>query len=528
MSQIWTEPLRLVGGELCLRWSIALLHFLWQGAVIGVLVVAAGRLLRARSARARYLLYSIALLSLPVCLAVTFATLDVPPSMRAMVADSRATAPDSASGNRDIGPASPHGEPLPSVSAPGETNGGDEFPVAATSTPEDVRAAAADTPVEVAAPSGNAVRAATSVGPPSRLAPSLYRAARLVTGIYLAGVLCFFTRFALAVWGGHRLRASGTRVEDPRLLELIADQARKIGLRFVPLVEYCSRVAVPTVVGVIRPMVLVPASSLTGLEPEQLAIIIGHELAHIRRYDLFLNLLQRLIEALLFFHPVVWYVSRRMSAEREACCDDLVVSSGCGRMCYAGALLRMAEMCAPAPESRVVALAASGAAPSQFELRIDRLMSANQRSRLRLTRGGVTMVALLLTSVVLTPAVLLCWVRAQGPAEAETVVQQAVSESVSEKQSPDEAEVASTARAAGDPVVDPLPSFEPGTEADLDAEAAGIVAELNRLDAETRPGDAFLQQTQSPWHVELKAIGRDLLQLENLPFPDLLYQGERQ
>ena len=72
-----------------------------------------------------------------------------------------------------------------------------------------------------------------------------------------------------------------------------------------------------------------------------------------------------------------------------------------------------------------------------------------------------------------------------------------------------------------------LLSLGPGAEADFSAEAAGIVAELNQLDL-MHHDDAFLRQAQSPWHVELDAIGRDLLELENLPFPDLSLQGERQ
>ncbi|NQT11141.1 MAG: M48 family metalloprotease, partial [Planctomycetes bacterium] len=408
MNQIGIETLHTVGGEFCLRWSVALLHFLWQGAVIGVLVIAAGRLLRKRSAGTRYTLHAMALLSLPVCLAVTFAALDVPPSMRAIMVQSRATA-------------FPDGEPFSILATPGEIGGG-----------EDVRVAAKDTPIERELPASDAKRAMTPVASPNTAPPFLSRAAPLVTGIYLAGVLCFFIRFALAIWGGHRLRWSAARVDDLQLLELIVDQAHKIGLRFVPLVTYCEKVAVPTVVGVIRPVILIPLSSLTGLEPQQLAIIIGHELAHIRRYDLAMNLVQRVIESLLFFHPVVWYVSRRMSAERETCCDDLVLGSGCERTCYAGAILRMAEVCAARPGPGVAALAASGNTTSQFELRIRRLMSASGHSRLRLTRTGAAMFALLLASVVLTPAVLHSWVHAQHATDAVTIGQPVKRESLSE------------------------------------------------------------------------------------------------
>ncbi len=73
---------------------------------------------------------------------------------------------------------------------------------------------------------------------------------------------------------------------------------------------------------------LVTRTILTGLSTDEFAAILSHELAHIRRYDLWMNLLQRLIESLLFFHPAVWMLSRRVSTEREVCCDDLAVRGG--------------------------------------------------------------------------------------------------------------------------------------------------------------------------------------------------------
>ena len=85
-------------------------------------------------------------------------------------------------------------------------------------------------------------------------------------------------------------------------------------------------VDVPTVIGWLRPVVLVPASALAGMTPQQLEAILAHELAHIRRHDYLVNLLQTLVETLLFYHPAVWWLSRRIRIERENCCDDLAVS----------------------------------------------------------------------------------------------------------------------------------------------------------------------------------------------------------
>jgi beta-lactamase regulating signal transducer with metallopeptidase domain len=86
---------------------------------------------------------------------------------------------------------------------------------------------------------------------------------------------------------------------------------------------------VPAAIGWLRPVVLLPASLLTALTPTQIELLIAHELAHVRRYDYLVNLLQTVVETVLFYHPAVWWVSGRIRAEREHCCDDLAVAA-CG------------------------------------------------------------------------------------------------------------------------------------------------------------------------------------------------------
>ena len=94
-------------------------------------------------------------------------------------------------------------------------------------------------------------------------------------------------------------------------------------------------------------MILLPASALAGLTPHQLEAILAHELAHIRRHDYLVNLLQTLVETLLFYHPAVWWLSRRIRVERENCCDDLAVSLCGDPYTYAQALADL-ESCAAA------------------------------------------------------------------------------------------------------------------------------------------------------------------------------------
>jgi hypothetical protein len=83
---------------------------------------------------------------------------------------------------------------------------------------------------------------------------------------------------------------------------------------------------------------LLPVSALAGLSPQQLEAILAHELAHIRRHDYLVNLLQTLVETLLFYHPAVWWLSHRIRIERENCCDDLAVSLCGDPYAYARAL----------------------------------------------------------------------------------------------------------------------------------------------------------------------------------------------
>jgi TonB family protein len=128
-------------------------------------------------------------------------------------------------------------------------------------------------------------------------------------------------------------------------------------------------VEVPTVVGLWRPIILVPASTLTGLSVWQLEAVLAHELAHIRRHDYLVNLLQALIEALLFYHPAVWWLSARIREEREHCADDVAVESCGDALLYSRTLATLEQLRARAPAP---ALAANG---GSLLLRIQRLLA---------------------------------------------------------------------------------------------------------------------------------------------------------
>jgi hypothetical protein len=131
-----------------------------------------------------------------------------------------------------------------------------------------------------------------------------------------------------------------------------------------------------------------------------LQALLLHELSHIRRFDPVVNLLQRIVEAALFFHPVVWFVSRRISIERELAADDMVLAAGWDRPLYADALVRVAELASSISGSdtarRATVLGASGTNPSEFKARVLRLLGEAPPPKLDLTRIGIAVTLLLL------------------------------------------------------------------------------------------------------------------------------------
>src|SRR5207253_1134522 len=122
------------------------------------------------------------------------------------------------------------------------------------------------------------------------------------------------------------------------LREAFARQTERSRLRRAPALMFCRRVAAPAVVGILKPVVLLPLSIAADMSLGQIELLLAHELAHIRRRDPLLDLLERIVEAFFFFHPAVWFLSRAIRLEREKCCDDLVVGqANASRLPYAAA-----------------------------------------------------------------------------------------------------------------------------------------------------------------------------------------------
>jgi len=201
-------------------------------------------------------------------------------------------------------------------------------------------------PIEFATP------AQTATGP-----IALQKALPWITPLWLIGVAIFNLRHLANWFATRRMRTRGV-CSAPEVWRDRLDRTRaRLGLsKPVALLESCL-VQVPVVIGQIRPLILLPVGLLAGLPVEQIELILMHELAHIRRYDYGVNMLQTFIEGVMFYNPAVWWVSRVIRTERENCCDDLVVAASQNAHAYAAALAALEETRSARSE---LAIAATG------------------------------------------------------------------------------------------------------------------------------------------------------------------------
>lgn len=290
MSHLWWTAIEPLIEPLA--WT--LVHFLWQGSLVAMALGATLFLLRHADARWRYGVSCAALVLMALAPLVTFAVLQ------------------------------------PGASSPSSS--------AAT-------AEGSSTEVLFVQWTHGATHEATGESPGhlfDRAMPWLVSAWML--GVFLLGLM------HLRSWRQlQQTRNAGVRPAQPFWQERADALASRLGLVRRTTVLLSDRVHVPSVVGWLRPVILLPASCLSGLTVDELEMILLHELAHVRRRDYLVNLLQVGVETLLFYHPAVWWVSRQIRIEREVCCDDAAIAVRGDARAYAMALTRVEALRATTP-----------------------------------------------------------------------------------------------------------------------------------------------------------------------------------
>ena len=197
----------------------------------------------------------------------------------------------------------------------------------------------------------------------------------LVLSLWLVGLAVHLIRLSAGLRQTYRLTFTGTAAPPPWLATIARDVGERLRTR-LSLVRVSALASVPMVIGIVRPVILVPISFVTGLPPDALRALLAHELAHVRRHDFLFNLIQVMAEALLFYHPATWWLSRRIREERENCCDDAASQALDDRRALALALVAAEEL----RRSRAPALALA-ATDGSLAGRIHRLLTPVPRTR---------------------------------------------------------------------------------------------------------------------------------------------------
>jgi len=190
--------------------------------------------------------------------------------------------------------------------------------------------------------------------------------------LWLATVILLASKLLLEIYNVNKLPQHGSVEPSTQLLTRFNELAEQINLTIAPKLLISLKVDVPMAIGWLKPVVLIPATMISGLNSAQLEMLILHELAHIRRHDYLVNFLQTFIEILLFFHPAVLWVSKQMRNEREYCSDDIAVQHCGDAVAYAHTLADTASLCTKPHRHTIpnMAMAASGGDLKQRVIRL--------------------------------------------------------------------------------------------------------------------------------------------------------------
>ena len=302
----------------------SLLHFLWQGAAIGLLTMLILRANRRAKPATRYQIAAVSLSLMAASPLMTFAWYAGRGADDAEISGASSFVTDAHAKNETrTEPTSGQRALVMDENSNSPSLGNESW---ASISPQTSPPTRAMTPIE---PQDSAK--ASSVALSRRWLP-------VGVGIWFLGVALLSSRLCAGWLRLQCVRWRGARPLTGAAAATARMVAERMGVRRVVGLWESATWESPAVIGWLKPVILMPTSALLGLSPRQLESILAHELAHVRRRDYLVNLLQTAVETLLFYHPAVWWVSRVMRLEREACCDEIAVQVVGDRLGYARAL----------------------------------------------------------------------------------------------------------------------------------------------------------------------------------------------
>lgn len=316
-------------------WTI--LHSIWQGAIVVILATVALSFFKNPSSKLRYNMYASALFGLLSCSLITFCYL--------------------------------HQTASPAVdwAVPVEVQNEQNDIVELVFLEESI---ASETPT----------RAETSV---SAFFKDLSTMANdymvWIVALWMLGCMLFSIRFVGGFLYVQRLRKRDVYPVEAHWQKKLDAICRMIGVNKTIRLLESAAVSAPMVIGHFKPVILFPIGALTGLKTSEVEAILAHELAHIYRNDYLVNILQSLAEIVLFYHPAAWWLSSKMQATREHCCDDLAIHLCVDKVVYARALTEIEYLRVRQETPYLAAAFAGNGKEGNLMARIQRLFSPSEK-----------------------------------------------------------------------------------------------------------------------------------------------------
>jgi beta-lactamase regulating signal transducer with metallopeptidase domain len=325
----------------------------------------------------------------------------------------------------------------------------------------------------------------------------------LLVEVWMAGVLFLSLRNLGGLVLIERLRRKESKPVGEALLKKCMELQRRLGLDRVIRYCECHRLEAPAVIGWFRPVVLLPVTALTGLSEDQLAAVIAHELSHIQRLDCFVNAFQVGVETLLFYHPAVWWVSKRIRAERENCCDDAAIQISGDALQYARALTALAER-------RVAPSLAMAVNRSPLEARVLRLLGMEKVGSGIRTAGLAVSVLCLAGAVFAGNAILGTAGVSLGPGNTGSLFQTA-RQMVNAAPTVSRAASNATTRVFSRVAANTISHVTANVTANLQSEAA-----TSAQNQETQESNSAIQNAKNSYIESLRAQGLENLSVDEL------------
>lgn len=390
----------------------ALLHSLWISSAIGLVVWVALRQLSVKHSNLRY---GIALSGLLLTVVGTFAAASSVHRLRSQpVADQSLS-------EQSLADQSWTELPQSVGTQAGVSHGNSDSEAvlanyAVTSLPPSSHSnAIVSTPTPLNTGPANETAPARQGSSPSATAWPWQEISRWLLMIWIIGVALMVLRTLNALLGLRQLQRVSDVGDGVQLIELQAmahQLCERMQLRRLVTLVMNANTMHPAVLGFFKPVILIPPAMMTGIPPEHWQLILAHELAHIRRFDAIVNLMQMLIESALFFNPAVWWMSRQVRIEREACCDAVAAKVTGQSLEFARMLLNVASgdwrhnanqpssanerPPAMQPSMALAMSLADETQPGSVRDRVTRLADPDRKSAPRFTKAGLAVAFLAL------------------------------------------------------------------------------------------------------------------------------------